>query len=154
MPGAGTQLATRAARRRKSCMRRVTLALVLSAGAVITPGTRARAPTRPPGRTGGHRGARQTAPLPSGDRPGPGVFAIRGVLLHRYAFKAPMVRNVAVTAPYMHNGVFRTLDEVVEFYDRGGGAGLGIELPNWTLSPEPSGSPSRRSTTWSRSCGP
>jgi cytochrome c peroxidase len=118
-------------------MGRVNLALVLLAGALIALGTPARAPTRPPGRTGGHRGARQTAPLPSGDRPGPRGVRHPRVLLHRYAFKTPTVRNVAVTAPYMHNGVFRTLDEVVEFYDRGGGAGLGIELPNQTLSPEP-----------------
>jgi cytochrome c peroxidase len=34
----------------------------------------------------------------------------------------------------MHNGVFRTLEEVVDFYDRGGGNGLGMKLPNQTLS--------------------
>jgi cytochrome c peroxidase len=33
----------------------------------------------------------------------------------------------------MHNGVFRTLEEVVDFYDRGGGNGLGMKLPNQTL---------------------
>jgi cytochrome c peroxidase len=54
--------------------------------------------------------------------------------LHDFAFKTPTVRNVAVTAPYMHNGVFRTLAEVVEFYDAGGGAGLGLRVPNQTLS--------------------
>ncbi|MDZ7925069.1 MAG: cytochrome c peroxidase [Marinagarivorans sp.] len=32
------------------------------------------------------------------------------------AFKTPTLRNVALTAPYMHNGVFATLDEVIEFY--------------------------------------
>lgn len=32
-------------------------------------------------------------------------------------FKVPGLRNVAVTAPYMHNGMFRTLEEVIEFYD-------------------------------------
>lgn len=36
------------------------------------------------------------------------------------AFKTPSLRMVALTAPYMHNGVFATLDEVIEFYDRGG----------------------------------
>jgi cytochrome c peroxidase len=50
-------------------------------------------------------------------------------------FKTPSLRNVALTAPYMHNGVFSTLSQVVDFYDRGGGAGIGIELPNRTLSP-------------------
>ncbi|WP_353720054.1 cytochrome c peroxidase [Dyadobacter sp. 676] len=52
---------------------------------------------------------------------------------HRYAFKTPTVRHVALTAPYMHNGVFRTLEEVVDFYDRGGGNGLGFNLENQTL---------------------
>ena len=38
-------------------------------------------------------------------------------------FKArtPSLRNIAGTAPYMHNGVFKTLPEVVDFYNRGGG---------------------------------
>jgi cytochrome c peroxidase len=35
-------------------------------------------------------------------------------------FKVPSLRNVAVTAPYMHDGSIATLDEVVEHYDRGG----------------------------------
>ena len=43
------------------------------------------------------------------------------------------MRNVELTAPYMHNGVYRTLEQVVDFYDRGGGAGLGLKLPNQTL---------------------
>lgn len=51
----------------------------------------------------------------------------------RFAFKTPTVRNSAVTAPYMHNGVYKTLDEVVEFYRKGGGAGIGISLPFQTL---------------------
>jgi cytochrome c peroxidase len=65
--------------------------------------------------------------------PDPGVFAIDHAPLHRHAFKTPTVRNVALTAPYMHNGVFRTLKAVVDFYDRGGGNGLGQKLPNQTL---------------------
>lgn len=32
-------------------------------------------------------------------------------------FKVPGLRNVALTAPYMHNGMFKTLDEVIEYYD-------------------------------------
>lgn len=39
----------------------------------------------------------------------------------RWAYKTPMLRNVALTAPYMHDGSLSTLEEVVEFYDRGGG---------------------------------
>jgi hypothetical protein len=36
------------------------------------------------------------------------------------AFKVPSLRNVALTAPFFHNGDARTLREVVEFYSRGG----------------------------------
>lgn len=36
------------------------------------------------------------------------------------AFKTPTLRNVQVTAPYMHNGGMATLEQVVEFYNRGG----------------------------------
>jgi cytochrome c peroxidase len=32
-------------------------------------------------------------------------------------FKTPGLRNIAITAPYMHNGIFKTLKEVIEFYD-------------------------------------
>lgn len=49
------------------------------------------------------------------------------------AFKTPTVRNAAITAPYMHNGVFKTLEEVVSFYNKGGGQGLGYEVENQTL---------------------
>lgn len=36
------------------------------------------------------------------------------------AFKVPGLRNVAFTGPYMHNGGMATLDQVIEFYNRGG----------------------------------
>ena len=68
--------------------------------------------------------------------PDPGVAGFDHATVHRHAFKTPSLRNVELTAPYMHNGVYRTLEDVVDFYDRGG-AGIGIELPNQTLSPEP-----------------
>jgi cytochrome c peroxidase len=54
----------------------------------------------------------------------------------RYAFKTPTLRHIGQTAPYMHNGVYQTLEEVIDFYDRGGGAGLGFDVPNQTLSPD------------------
>jgi cytochrome c peroxidase len=38
-------------------------------------------------------------------------------------FRTAQLRDLKYTAPYMHNGVFATLDEVIDFYDRGGGAG-------------------------------
>jgi cytochrome c peroxidase len=50
-----------------------------------------------------------------------------------YAFKTPTIRNAAKTAPYMHNGVYNTLHEVVTFYNKGGGVGLGMKLPFQTL---------------------
>lgn len=37
-------------------------------------------------------------------------------------FRTPTLRELVYTAPYMHNGVFFTLEEVVDFYDRGGEA--------------------------------
>lgn len=36
-----------------------------------------------------------------------------------HAFKAPTLRNIAETGPYMHNGAFDTLREVIDFYDKG-----------------------------------
>lgn len=53
------------------------------------------------------------------------------------AFKTVTVRNSALTAPYMHNGLFETLEDVMEFYNRGGGAGLGLDIENQTLSATP-----------------
>lgn len=46
------------------------------------------------------------------------------------AFKVPTLRNVALTAPYMHNGRFKTLEEVLSFYSKGGGRGEGLDLRN------------------------
>jgi len=43
-------------------------------------------------------------------------------------FKTPGLRNVARTAPYMHNGGFNTLEEVVDFYNDGGGRGRGLDV--------------------------
>ena len=49
------------------------------------------------------------------------------------SIKTPTLRNIELTGPYMHNGGFNTLEEVVEFYNEGGGAGLGLNVPNQTL---------------------
>ncbi|HLT90715.1 MAG TPA: di-heme enzyme [Woeseiaceae bacterium] len=49
-----------------------------------------------------------------------GLHDITGERRDMGRFKAPTLRNVAVTAPYMHDGSMRTLDEVVEHYRRGG----------------------------------
>ncbi len=39
------------------------------------------------------------------------------------AFKTPTLWEISRTGPYMHNGIFQTLDEVIEFFDQGGGKG-------------------------------
>lgn len=50
----------------------------------------------------------------------PGRFAVTGDEDDRGKFKTPNLRNVELHGPYMHNGRFQTLEEVVEFYNRGG----------------------------------
>lgn len=50
-----------------------------------------------------------------------GRFAVTNREADRGAFKTPTLRNVALTAPYMHDGVFETLDDVIAFYVAGGG---------------------------------
>ncbi len=53
--------------------------------------------------------------------------------IYERSFKTTSLRNVALTAPYFHNGAYETLKEVVDFYDHGGGAGLGLYIKNQTL---------------------
>ncbi|MGB9891261.1 cytochrome-c peroxidase [Thermodesulfovibrio sp. Kuro-1] len=45
------------------------------------------------------------------------------------AFKTPTLREVAKTAPYMHNGIFKSLDEVIDFFNKGGGEGNKVLKP-------------------------
>jgi len=54
-----------------------------------------------------------------------GRYAVTRQDLDRGAFKTPTLRSVALTAPYMHDGVFKTLEEVIEFYNKGGEAAPG-----------------------------
>ena len=49
-----------------------------------------------------------------------GRYAVTKQDKDRGAFKTPTLRSVALTAPYMHDGVFKTLEEVIEFYNKGG----------------------------------
>lgn len=65
-----------------------------------------------------------------------GRYAIHQTEELKYAFKTTTIRNAELTAPYMHNGVFKTIEEVVDFYNKGGAVGLGINLPSQTLPPE------------------
>jgi cytochrome c peroxidase len=50
------------------------------------------------------------------------------------AFRTGTLRNAEKTKPYMHNGVFNNLNQVIDFYDAGGGAGRGLDVANQTLS--------------------
>ena len=63
----------------------------------------------------------------------PGQFGVLAAPFLLHAFKTPTVRNAGRTAPYMHNGVFSTLEQVVDFYNDGGGVGEGERLDNQTL---------------------
>lgn len=49
---------------------------------------------------------------------------------YKRAFKVPTLRNVVLTAPYMHNGRFKDLVEVLDFYAGGGGPGAGVDTPH------------------------
>ncbi len=53
-----------------------------------------------------------------------------------HAFRTGTIRNASRTPPYMHNGVFQTLEQVIDFYDAGGGQGKGLNVPNQTLAAE------------------
>jgi cytochrome c peroxidase len=53
-------------------------------------------------------------------QPDVGRYEVTTDLKDRWAYKTPTLRNVALTAPYMHDGSLPTLEAVVVFYDRGG----------------------------------
>jgi cytochrome c peroxidase len=61
--------------------------------------------------------ARELGPAGENDL---GYYEITGDPADRWKFRTPGLRNVALTAPYMHNGSLATLREVVEFYNVGG----------------------------------
>ena len=65
-------------------------------------------------------------PQAKNSKPDLGRFEIAGKG-YENAFKVPTLRNIALTAPYMHNGIFETLDEVVDFYAGGGGRAHGFK---------------------------
>ena len=74
--------------------------------------------------------------------PDVGLFKVNGNTFTKFSFKTPTIRNTALTAPYMHNGVYKTLEQVVEFYDHGGGTKFQKDyrpdmagLPFFTLIP-------------------
>ena len=68
--------------------------------------------------------------------PDMGKYNFTTSAVHKFSFKTPTLRNIQLTAPYMHNGVYQSLEEVMEFYNNGGGAGLHIAPENQTLPPD------------------
>lgn len=67
-----------------------------------------------------------------------GRFEVTGEDLHRHQFKTPSLRGVAETAPFMHDGSVKTLEDVVEFYSQGGASkdpGLDPQLRPLHLTP-------------------
>jgi cytochrome c peroxidase len=61
----------------------------------------------------------EAAPLGGGYQDD-GRFLVSGLERDRGTFKTPTLREVARTAPYMHDGSLATLEHVIDFYDRGG----------------------------------
>jgi len=64
-----------------------------------------------------------------GMAPDEGRFAQRKVPILKGAFKTPTLRDIARTAPYMHNGAYTTLEQVIEHYNRGGDSNENVD-PN------------------------
>ena len=48
-----------------------------------------------------------------------GLGAVTGRVFDNGKFRAPTLRNIALTAPYMHDGRFQTLEEVIDHYNEG-----------------------------------
>ncbi len=65
--------------------------------------------------------------------PDPGRYNLNKMKELMFAFKTPTIRNIEKTGPYMHNGIYNNLEDVVEFYHKGGGVGIGINLPFQSL---------------------
>ncbi len=78
-----------------------------------------------------------------GQEPDFGRFDVTKGEGNKRAFKVPTLRNVVLNAPYMHNGRFRELAEVIDFYAAGGGPGVNFPTPHlddkirpYTITPE------------------
>ena len=60
----------------------------------------------------------------------PGRYAVEPNQTLKGAFKTPTLRDIELTAPYMHNGAYDTLNEVIEHYDVGGFENAGKASPD------------------------
>jgi cytochrome c peroxidase len=56
-----------------------------------------------------------------------GRFAVTKNDNDRGKFKTPTLRGAALTGPYMHDGSLKTLEDVIDFYNRGGGANPNLD---------------------------
>jgi cytochrome c peroxidase len=56
-----------------------------------------------------------------------GRYTVTRAAADRGKYKTPTLRGVKLTAPYMHDGSLKTLEEVVEFYNKGGGANPNLD---------------------------
>jgi cytochrome c peroxidase len=85
-----------------------------------------------------HRGELLTDQLPHniGIPPlGPGLGGhadlgraeVTGQAADRYAFRTPSLRNITLTSPYMHNGVYRTLEQVIQHYEQADSAASRVD---------------------------
>ena len=81
---------------------------------------------------GGSRPPDFTAPVFAvlGVPAAPGAPSVDGDRGRSGAFRTPTLRNVGRTAPYFHHGRYPTLEQVIDLYDRGGGRGLGLDVPD------------------------
>ncbi len=61
-----------------------------------------------------------TAAATPEDFPDPGLGGVTGNPYDMGKFRAPSLRNITLTAPYMHDGRFKTLSEVLDHYNQGG----------------------------------
>jgi cytochrome c peroxidase len=69
--------------------------------------------------------------------PDKGRYEINPVTEMMNAFRTGTVRNAMYTKPYMHNGVFQNMEQVIDLYNEGGGVGKKLVVDNQTLSTDP-----------------
>jgi cytochrome c peroxidase len=65
--------------------------------------------------------------ISSPQQPDLGRFEVTKAEKDRFAYRTPTLRNIELTAPYMHDGSLATLREVVDFYDKGGNQNPGLD---------------------------
>jgi cytochrome c peroxidase len=70
-----------------------------------------------------------------------GRYLVTKVEKDKGAFKTPTLRSITETAPYMHDGAFKTLEEVLDFLNNGGGANPNLSpfIKALHLTPEEKG---------------